>query len=73
MSPMTSAAKRPGAGRVSAALLVMFALVAAGCSGEDEGNVFEAQTQAIDKAEEANRMLEEAAAKQRQAIDEQGR
>jgi hypothetical protein len=46
----------------------------AGCSGgEAPESAFKAQTDAVNKAEEANRAIEAAAAAQRQAIDEQGR
>ena len=58
--------------RIYAILVVglLFGLLAA-CSGSDDAQVFDAQTDALDKAEEANRMLEEAAAAQRAAIDRQ--
>lgn len=60
--------------------LCLLCAALAGCSGGDEpatesapGSAFEAQTAAMNKAEEANRAIEAAAAAQREAIDEQGR
>ncbi|MCZ6893468.1 MAG: hypothetical protein O7H40_05405 [Gammaproteobacteria bacterium] len=50
------------------------AALLAACSGEaPEENVFKAQTDAIGKAEDVNKLIEDAAAKQRAAIDAQGR
>jgi len=44
------------------------------CSGEaPEENVFKAQTDAIGKAEDVNKLIEDAAAKQRAEIDAQSR
>jgi hypothetical protein len=44
------------------------------CSGEEpQDSAFKAQTDAIDKAEDANKLLEEAAEAQGKAIDAQGR
>ena len=56
-------------------VVLMIAALAAltACSAEPDGNVFEGQTEAIKKAEDANRMLEEAAQAQRRAIEEQSR
>ncbi|MCB1749583.1 MAG: hypothetical protein KDK06_20595 [Gammaproteobacteria bacterium] len=52
----------------------LFGATLAGCSGsEPPESAFKGQTEAITKAEDANRAIEEAAAVQRQAIDEQGR
>ncbi len=59
--------------------LCMLCGLVIGCSGggndtsEARENVFSAQTRAIDKARDAERKIEDAAAKQRQAIEEQGR
>ena len=47
-------------------------LLAACAESSNEENVFKAQTDAIGKAEQANEMLEQAAAAQRKAIEEQG-
>lgn len=56
----------------AAILLLLSQLLA--CSGDEPAeNVFEAQTSAINKAEEATRQMQEAAEKQREAIEAQGR
>ncbi len=55
-------------------LTIGTALLLTACSGEaPEENVFKAQTDAIGKAEDVNKLIEEAAAKQRAAIDAQDR
>ena len=49
-------------------------VVLTACSGEaPEENVFKARTDAIGKAEDVNKLIEDAAEKQRAAIDAQGR
>ncbi|NNJ93387.1 MAG: hypothetical protein HKP57_01395 [Halobacteria archaeon] len=56
-------------------------ILAMGCSekdsnvnvGQDQDSVFESQVRTIDNAEEIEQTLDDAAAKQRQAIDEQGK
>ncbi len=56
-----------------ATLAALCVCVLAGCSGgEPEENVFKAQTDAIGKAEDVNKLIEDAADKQRQAIDATG-
>ena len=56
------------------ALAIALALSLAACSDQaPDENVFKAQTEAIDKAEDAARKLEAAAEAQRQAIEQQGR
>lgn len=55
-------------------LLASALLVLSACSSEEPAeNVFKAQTDALGKAEDANKLLEEAAEAQRKAIDAQGR
>jgi outer membrane biogenesis lipoprotein LolB len=55
-------------------LLASALFVLSACSGDEPAeNVFKAQTDALGKAEEANKLLEEAAEAQRKAIDAQGR
>jgi outer membrane PBP1 activator LpoA protein len=50
------------------------AAMLAACSTEaPEENVFKGQTDAIGKAEDVNKLIEEAAEQQREAIDAQGR
>lgn len=59
---------------IARSLGVAFLLALLGaCSGEQPpaDSVFEAQTEAIGKAEDAARALEDAAASQRRAIDQQ--
>jgi len=47
-----------------------------GCSGQDDqkpkGTVFDPQIQAVKKAKSVDKTIDDAAAKQRQAIEEQG-
>ncbi len=53
---------------------VALAVLVTGCSGEaPQENVFKDQTDAIGKAEDVNKLVEEAAAAQRAAIDAQSR
>jgi len=53
-------------------LLAGLAPLLVACGGDEPApNVFEAQTEALDKAEDAVRQLEDAAAAQRAAIDRQ--
>ncbi len=52
---------------------VLLSALAACSEQAPQENVFKAQTDALDKAEAANQMLEDAAAAQRKAIEEQGR
>jgi hypothetical protein len=60
--------------RLSGLVLPALLLALSACSGDEPAeNVFKAQTDALGKAEQANQMLEEAAAAQRKAIDTQGR
>ena len=50
------------------------AVLLTACSGEaPEENVFKAQTDAIGKAEDVNKLIEDAAEKQRAEIDAQSR
>ncbi|MGR8921587.1 MAG: hypothetical protein ACU85V_18380 [Gammaproteobacteria bacterium] len=60
--------------KLTAIAMLAAGLALAACSDEPpEENVFEAQTEALDKAADAARQLEAAAEAQRQAIEEQSR
>ncbi len=62
-------------------ILCVLCGMALGCSGGDDvmnqdkakDNVFSAQTKAIDKAKAVDQKIEDAAARQRQAIEDQDR
>ena len=54
------------------ALVLALAVTGCGSDGGGDENVFKGQTDAIDKAEQANKMIEEAADAQRRAIEAQG-
>ena len=62
--------------RLRLLVLVLMGL-AVGCSGNDDQKpketVFDPQIQAIKKAKAVDKTIEDAAAKQRQEIDEQGK
>lgn len=53
-------------------IAILVAAGLAGCSGEaPERTVFDEKTSAIDKAKDVNALIDETAAAQRRAIDEQ--
>lgn len=62
--------------RLFVCALIAVALGCSGCNGGKEEkakeNVFAPQVKALEKAKQVDRQIEDAAAKQRQAIDEQG-